>query len=110
MQHNPVKQSQGPDASRRQRRTPQERLDAALRRMNSLQTKIQQIRTSINTKSRKERTRQLILAGVVLEQLFRQGVFAKSCEHPPAWWLEQENLLQEKDRATWISLLRSLGI
>lgn len=110
MQNKPTKASQGSDISRRQRRTPQERLDHALLQMDLLQTRIQQIRTTINTKSRKERTRQFIIAGIVLEQLLRQGAFDKSCEHPPAWWLEQVNLLPEKDRPIWSDLLRSLGI
>lgn len=110
MQNKPTKASQGSDISRRQRRTPKERLDHALLQMESLETKIQRLRTTINDKSRIERTRQFIIAGIVLDQLLRQGAFDKSYEHPPTWWLEQVNLLPEKDRPIWTDLLRSLGI
>jgi len=97
-----------PEETRRVRKTPEQRLDEAERKARKLQTRINRLKTTITENNRKKRTRQLVLVGVVLEQLFKKGVFKGSTPYGTSWWKDQAALLPEKDRALYTKFITAL--
>lgn len=94
--------------SPRRRRSKEERLAAALAKQQTLQIKIQGLQKEISEKSRKNRSRGLLLLGVVVEQCLQKGIFDQPGTFNRDWWMERTDLLHDKDKAAYVDFIQSL--
>lgn len=92
----------------KRRRSKEERLAAALAKQQALQAKIQGLQRELSEKSRKNRSRGLLLTGLVVEMCLKKGVFEQPGVYNRDWWQQQADLLQEKDKVVYTNFIMSI--